>query len=167
MARLLRYAGQLLAYTLFAGTIGYFSTRPAYTRLEPGTAVITLSFSHAGAHREECRRLTQEELNALPPNMRRPTDCPRARVDLLVELELDGNRLYREKLPPSGLAEDGASTAYARFAVAAGPHRLVARLRDSRRREGYDYQQAVTITLKPQQNFVVDFRPELGGFLFR
>jgi hypothetical protein len=166
MHRLVRYTGQLIAYALFAGVIGYFATRPAYTRLDPDLAVIKLSFSHAGAHREECRRLSQEELNALPPNMRRPTDCPRARVALLVELELDGAPLYREKLPPSGLASDGASTAYEKFSVAAGRHRLVARLRDSRRAEGYDYEKAADITLKPQQNFVVDFRPELGGFLF-
>lgn len=166
MAKLLRYAGQTLAYALFVGVIGYFATRPAYTHLDPDMAVIKLSFSHAGAHREECRRLSQEELNALPPNMRRPTDCPRARVALLVELELDGAQIYRKTLPPSGLAGDGASTAYKKFPVTAGRHRLVARLRDSRRSEGYDYQKTADITLKPQQNLVIDFRPELGGFLF-
>ena len=166
MHKLLRYSGQLVAYALFAGVIGYFATRPAYTHIEPDMAVIKLSFSHAGAHREECRRLSQEELDALPPNMRRPTDCARARVALLIELELDGAPLYRDELPPSGLANDGASTAYKKFPVPAGRHRLVARLRDSRRTGGYDYEQTAEINLTPQQNFVIDFRPELGGFLF-
>ncbi|MGB5329194.1 MAG: hypothetical protein WBO58_13310, partial [Gammaproteobacteria bacterium] len=92
--------------------------------------------------------------------------CLRARVPLVVELELDGELLYRDKLPPSGLAGDGASTAYRKFPVTAGAHTLVARLRDTRRKDGFDYEQAASITLTPQQNFVIDFRPELGGFLF-
>jgi hypothetical protein len=166
MPRIHQLFGQAIAYALFAAAIGYFATTPAYTHLAPGKAVIKLSFSHAGAHREECRQLTQEELDRLAPNMRRPMDCPRARVPLLIELELDGELLYHDELPPSGLANDGSSTAYRKFPVAAGQHHIVARLRDSRRSEGYDYEKAADITLTPQQNFVVDFRPELGGFQF-
>jgi hypothetical protein len=166
MPRAFQYIGQLIAYALFALVIGYFATQPTYTHLDPDRALIKLSFSHAGEHRQECRRLTQEELNELPPNMRRPMDCPRERLSLLVELELDGKILYRDELPPSGLASDGASTAYRKFPVAAGSHTLVARLRDSRREDGFDYEQVAEITLAPQQNFVIDFRPELGGFLF-
>lgn len=166
MDKVFRYAGQIVAYTLFAVTVGYLATSPAYTYLEPGLAVIKLSFSHAGEHSEACRRLTQEELNALPPNMRRPISCPRKRIALQVELELDGETIYRDELPPSGLAGDGASTAYKKFPVSAGKHRIVARLRDSRDTDGFDYEKAAEISLSPQQNFVIDFRPELGGFLF-
>jgi len=166
MVRALQLTGQVIAYSLFAVVVGFFATRPPYTHLNPSEARINMSFSPAGAHVEECRRLTQEELNRLPPNMRRPTECPRARVPLLVELELDGQRLYRDELPPSGLSSDGASTAYRKFPVAAGRHHLVARLRDSRRTEGFDYEQSADVMLQPRQNFVIDFRPELGGFLF-
>lgn len=166
MSRVLRYIGQAIAYALFAFVVGYFATQPPYAHLDPEQAMIKLSFSHAGEHRQECRRLTQEELNRLPPNMRRPTDCARERVALLVELELDGELLYRAELPPSGLASDGASTAYRKFPVPAGSHRLVARLRDSRREAGFDYEKSAGISLAPQQNFVIDFRPEMGGFLF-
>ena len=105
-------------------------------------------------------------MNRLPPNMRRPMDCKRGRMALLIELELDGKILYRDELPPSGLSGDGASTAYRKFPVPAGSHQLVARLRDSRREEGFDYEKVMEIALAPQQNFVIDFRPELGGFLF-
>ena len=166
MTRVLAYIGQGVAYALFALLVGYFATSPAYTHLEPGLAVIKLSFSHAGEHSEECRRLSQEELNALPPNMRRPTDCQRGRIPLLVELELDGEIIYRELLPPSGLAGDGASTAYKKFPVSAGKHRLVARLRDKRETEGFDHERAEEINLVARQNLVIDFRPGLGGFLF-
>jgi hypothetical protein len=162
-----QYIGQFIAYALFAMVVGYFATQPAYTHLGQDEALIKLSFSHAGAHIRECRKLTQEELNRLPPNMRRPTDCPRERVALLIELELDDNLIYRDALPPSGLSSDGASTAYQKFAVPAGAHRLVARLRDSRRKSGFDYESTVNVSLTPQQNFVIDFRPERGGFLFQ
>ena len=166
MGRVMQIIGQAIAYSLFAIAVGYLATRPAYTYLEPGKAVIKLSFSHAGAHIEECRRLSQEELDQVAPNMRRPTQCPRERVPLLVEVILDGELVYSEALSPSGLAGDGASTAYKKFPVATGAHQLVARLRDSRRTDGFDYEQSASILLKPQQNFVIDFRPELGGFLF-
>jgi len=166
MVKVLQYIGQAIAYTLFAVVVGFFATRPAYTHVDPDRAVIKLSFSHAGAHIEECRKLTQEELNRLPPNMRRPTECLRARVPLLVEVELDGELIYRDELKPSGLAGDGASTAYRKFSVDAGRHHLVARLRNSRRTDGFDYEKSADIVLQSQQNFVIDFRPELGGFLF-
>ena len=166
MASIVQYIGQAVAYALFAVVIGYFATQPSYTYLEPGKAQIKLSFGHAGDHTTDCRRLSQEELNQLAPNMRRPLDCPRGRLPVLIELELDGELLYRAELPPSGLAGDGVSTAYKTFAVDPGQHQLVARLRDSNRTAGFDYEKASGITLSPQQNFVVDFHPSRGGFLF-
>lgn len=162
----LRWAAQALVYAVFAAALGYFSAGPAYVHHPPDRALVKLSFSHAGARETECRRLTPEEIADLPANMRRPLDCPRGRVSLLVELELDGTLLYRAELPPSGVAGDGASTVYQRFPVAAGRHRLVARLRDSRRSEGFDYERSETVELRPRQNFVVDFRADTGGFVF-
>jgi hypothetical protein len=121
--------GQVLLYAAFVVVIGYFATEPAYTHMDPDAAAITVSFGHAGEKIAPCRRLTPEEIAALPPNMRRPTDCPRERVSLLVELAVDGELLYRDWLPPSGLAGDGTSTAYERFVVAPGRHVVTARLR--------------------------------------
>ena len=166
MPRIPQLIGQVILYGLFAAVIAYFATQPAYTHLDPDKALIKLSFSHAAQHIHECKRLSQEELNRLPPNMRRPMDCPRGRVPLLVEMELDGKIIYRDTLDPSGLAKDGATTAYKKIPVTAGTHHLIMRLRDTNRTEGFDHQKAGDITLAPQQNFVVDFRPELGGFLF-
>src|SRR3990167_4997663 len=82
----LRYiVGQVIAFTLFAIGLGYFSNSPTYTHHDPEMALIKLSFSHASQHKEECRRLSPEEIAALAPNMRRPMDCPRERVPVLVE----------------------------------------------------------------------------------
>ena len=43
---------------------------------------------------------------------------------------------------------------------------MFARLRDSDREEGFDYKRDAIIELVPGQNLVVDFRSEMGGFLF-
>lgn len=158
---------QSLAYVAFAAVVGYFSSAPAYTHLDPNKALVKLSFSHPGQRKGECRRLTQEELEKLAPNMRRPLDCPRERLPVLVELIMDANLLYRELLSPTGLARDGASVAYARFPVEPGSHHLIARLRDSNREQGFDYEHGADIELRPQQNFVVDFRAQPEGFIFK
>ncbi len=156
--------GQVVIYGLFMAILGYFATLPAYTYVDPGAAVITLSFGHAGEPISECRRLTPEEIAALPANMRRPMDCPRGRVSLLVELQLDDEILFRASLAPSGFAGDGASSVYERFAVMPGQHRLRARLRDSRREEGFDYELDERVDLVPGQHLVIDFRAGTGGF---
>jgi hypothetical protein len=166
MARPLGYIGQGAVYLLLALGIGYCSDRPAYTHFPPDMALIKLSFAH-GAHKEECRRRTPEELAKLPPNMRRPLACSRERLPVTVELLLDGKPLYQAVLPPTGLAGDGPSRVYQRFAVAPGRHELIARLRDSDRREGFDYERTAVVELAPEQSLAIDFRPEMGGFVLR
>jgi hypothetical protein len=161
-----RYAGQALAYAAFAALLGFFATAPAYDPVDPGMAMVKLSFIHVGQRKGECRRLSPEELAQLPPNMRQPLDCPRERLPVTVEIDLDGRLLLRREIPASGLAHDRASSVYRKFTVAPGRHRLAARLRDSARAEGFDYERAADIELKPRQNFVVDFRAEAGGFTF-
>lgn len=160
----LQIVGQAALYAAFMAFIGYFATLPAYTYVDPGAAMITLSFGHAGERQSACRRLTPEEIAELPPNMRRPMDCPRGRVSLLVELDIDGERVYSAWLPPSGLAGDGASTAYERFVVAPGRHRITARLRDSRREQGFDHELDEGVELAAGQHLVIDFRANTGGF---
>ncbi len=90
-AKALSIAGQVVLYALFAATIGFFSSYPRYRHLAHDQALLKLSFSHPGQLVSECRRRTQEELAALPPNMRNPLDCPRERSPVTVQLALDGN----------------------------------------------------------------------------
>lgn len=167
MIKPLNLIGQAIAYVLFGAMIGYFSAAPAYVHHDPDMAQIKISFSHAAQRVGECRRLSPEEIAQLAPNMRRPLDCPRERLPILVELELDNQLLYRGELPPTGLARDGSATIYQRFPVAAGRHQLVARLRDTKRMDGFDYEHTADVELVPQQNFVVEFRAETGGFIFK
>lgn len=165
-ARPIRLLGQAVVYALFFAFIGYFASEPVYTHRDPGAAAITLSFGHAGERKEPCRRLTPEEIAALPPNMRKPMDCPRERVPLLVELRIDGDLTYRASLPPSGHAGDGASSVFEQFSVAPGVHVVRVRLRDSRREEGFDYESEKSVELSAGQHLVIDFRADTGGFVF-
>ena len=165
--RVLGIALQLVCYALIGIGIAYFSASPVYTHLDPGLGMVKVSFSHTGARREECPDFTPEKIAKRPPSERFSMDCPRERLPVLLELDLDGALLHREVMVPAGIARDGVSSIYRKFAVAAGRHVLVARLRDSKREDGFDFQQQVAFELEPERNFVVDFRPETGGFVFK
>jgi hypothetical protein len=108
--RPLSLLGQAAAYAAFVTLIGSFAAAPAYVVHDPALAQIKVSFSHGGAHLTECRRLTQEDLMKLAPNMRKPLDCPRGRVPVTIEIDLDGQPLMRETARPTGLWQDGPYT---------------------------------------------------------
>lgn len=162
-----RIAGQAPLYLAFIATIGVLSTSPAYSPIDPNDAMLVLSFSHAGQRVGECRRRSPEEIARLPPNMRGPLDCPRGRLPVVVELELDGKLLAHRTLQASGLSHDRASSVYQKYVVPSGRHRLAARLRDSARTAGFDYVRDADIVLEPRRSFVLDFNTEEGGFIFR
>ncbi len=94
-------------------------------------------------------------------------DCPRQRLPVFIELAIDGETRYSASVPPTGLSGDGPSRIYQRFIVSPGKHAIVARLRDSDRSEGFDYQKTSEIELTARQSLAIDFRQEMGGFLFR
>lgn len=159
--------GQIVLFTLFALGLGYFSNSPSYTYHDPAMALLMVSFSHGSERKEDCRKFTQEELNKLAPNMRRPMDCPRERVPVYVEVIMNGKNILSKSYNPTGLAKDGSVSVYERITVAPGEYQLVAKLRDSNREEGFDYESDVSINISPKELFVIDFRKEHGGFYFQ
>lgn len=161
-----RGAARILAAGLFAVSAGLFSAWPAFDLIEPGQAVVSLSLTHAGQRVRECRQLTQEELDRLPPNMRKPLDCPRERLPLRVELRAGETVLYAGTLQPSGIWNDGESTVYARFPLPAGEQMLFAGLADSGRESGFDYEGEARLNLRPGQHVVIDFDSAAGVFRF-
>ena len=167
LPRILQRCAQAVSLAAVAALIGFFSVAPAYTHLAPGLAVIKLTFTHGAPRVTDCRRLSSEELAKLPPNMRRPTECPRRRPPVWVEFTLDAQTMLTVWLPPSGLSGDGPSRIYRSFAVPPGPHRLTVRLRDSGRISGFDYEFDRTVDLAARQNLVIDFHPTSGGFYIR
>jgi len=165
--RMIRLPLQAILYGAFILVASAFAAWPVMELLKPGQAVISLTFSHAGQRVEECRRLSQAELDKLPPNMRKPMECERERRPLELIFKVDDITLYQAELEPSGIWKDGESTVYARFPVDSGPHELFIGMTDSGRDEGFDYEHTGMITLAPEQNVVVEFDADRKVFVVR
>ena len=155
---------QIIAFSVFATVVGYFSVSPIYTYVSPEMAMIKLNFKHAGEPVQECRKLTQAELEELAPNMRTTLDCPRERVPLYVEMVVDGETVFSESVAPTGLAGDGASNVMAQATVPGGKHHIVVRMRDSRKENGMDYEFERTVEVEAGKYLVIDFDSEALGF---
>jgi hypothetical protein len=158
--------GQLIVIgALFAG-VAALSNRPIYRGTPPGTGIIMLAFVHSTDRRSECRRLTEEEIERLAPNMRRTRDCPRERSPLLVELDVGGRTIYQASLRPTGIAGDGPSRVYERFVMPAGQYDVAVRMRDTPRADGFDHERHEHVVLAADRMLVIDFRAESGEFMF-
>lgn len=166
MANWFRYPLQGLNYVIFMALVGYFSVAPPYHHIEPGMAQVTLAFNHAGQPREPCRQLSAEELAKLPPNMRKPMDCPRQRSPVVVELLMDGERLLHAVANPPGLFEDGSVNVFRSVRLPEGKHHFLVRMNDNVRVEGYTHTAEQDAILEAGRLLVVEFGPETG-FTFR
>jgi hypothetical protein len=162
-----KYLAQMIAYAVFAAIVGLLSAWPDYRLLAPDQAIVSLTISHAGQRIRECRRLTQDELNELPPNMRKPSDCPRERYPVRVEMRADGVILHKETALPSGLWSDGKATVYRRVKLAAGQHELFVGMNDSGGDNGFDFELTSIQDLSPGQNLVIDFDVMQQSFVFK
>ncbi|MEI6559202.1 MAG: carboxypeptidase-like regulatory domain-containing protein [Rhodospirillaceae bacterium] len=167
MSAFLRIVGRIAAYAVFGALVGYFSDSPAYTWFPADRAQIKLSFSHGANRQADCRRRAPEEQAKLAANMRTAMDCKRERRPLYLELQVDGVVMLREWLAPTGLSHDGPSRIYRIFQVSPGRHRLLLGLRETARADGFDYRRDETVVIAAGQNLVVDFRADLGGFVFK
>jgi quinol-cytochrome oxidoreductase complex cytochrome b subunit/coenzyme F420-reducing hydrogenase delta subunit len=165
--RVAGWSRQAVAYSVFAILVGLFSVWPKYRLLSEDEAVVSLTFSHAGQRLQECRRFTQQELQELPPNMRKPDECPRGRHPVEVSFSVDGEEVYRSTHLPSGIWSDGASTVYQRLKMPSGTHLLQIRMRDSGRTVDFDFDQQQSLELVPGQNVVVEFDQTQQEFIFR
>ena len=167
MADLLKWPAQAVFYAVLAAVIGYFAAAPAYRHFAADQAMIKMTFTRGGEYKGGCRKRSAKELREIAPNMRKDFDCPRDRVPVVVELDVDGEAVYRASHEPSGLHGDGPASMYEGFPVPAGDHTVAVRLRDTARESGFDYVREGRFTLEPGQLLVVQFRAEAGGFIFR
>jgi len=152
-----RVAGEALAYAVFLLAVAALSAWPEYRILADTEGMISLSFTHAAERVGACRRLSPEELASLPPNMRKPEECPRERHPVQVRLVVDGQLLHAETAPPSGLWNDGKASVYRRLPVAAGRHEIYVSMSDTGDPLSRAYELRKTVVLAPGQNLVVSF----------
>ena len=163
----LRRALAAAAYGVFFALVAWLSVWPRFQLLDTGHAMVSLSFSHAGQRIRECRKLTQEELNQLPPNMRKPEDCPRERLPVRVFFAVDDTTLFDRTLTPTGLWHDGSATVYQRLEVPAGKQELFIGMNERGQADGFDYSLTQAVDLAPGQHAVVEFDSERGAFELR
>lgn len=138
---------------------------PPHRSLPEGVGMLTLSFGHGADRSANCRPATPEELEKLPPNMRRPEICPRERPPIRVELDIDGAPAFAADVPPSGIGRDGPSRVHQRFVLPAGDYGIAVRMRD-RPGEEFSWRGTQTIHIDPADHRVIDFRASAGGFVF-
>jgi len=162
-----RWLGQLLLYGLFGLFIGVFTQWPPYHPLGKDQALIKVSVARLGQPVGECRRLTDEELAELPPNMRDPVRCPRERSPLSMEVHVNSTRMLKRVAEPGGLSKDGAAAIYERLAVSAGEQRISVRFNDDVRPGARVYEHEASVKLVPGQVLVIDFDAEKGGIVLR
>ncbi len=160
--RPVRYLLQAINYSVFMGMIWYFATSPAVRLIGDNEARITIAFAHAGQLREACRRLSQEELNELPPNMRKLDECPRERSPVTIEALLDGEPLYQAILQPPGLFGDGGVDVFYSVKILAGDHQLSLKMNDSVRIEGFNHSFEQQVSVDPAQILLVVFDSQRG-----
>lgn len=165
MNKVLRYGLQILFYALFMAAVWYFSIKPAYHQLDTGQAVITLSFIHATKVREPCRKLTQEELMKLAPNMRLQLDCPRERSPLVLEMYLDETLITKVQIEPPGFHKDQSVSFFERVKVTAGEHKLRIWMNDDVKVAGVVHHYEQLVSLKPEQLLLVDFDAQANSFV--
>ncbi|MGI9263046.1 MAG: hypothetical protein ACR2QR_13460 [Woeseiaceae bacterium] len=155
---------EVLAWALFALLVGVLSVWPRYRMVDAGDAIVSLTFSHAAKRVGECRTLSQEELNKLPPNMRKPADCPRERHPVRVELRSGDAVLYAGLLEPSGIWSDGKANVYRRIVVQSGIHELFVGMNDSGDEAGFDYETQARVDVLPGRNVVIRFDQQSNRF---
>ena len=158
----LRFVLQAFNYAVFMGLVWYFASAPAVQLIGENEARLTIAFAHAGQLREPCRRLSQEELNQLAPNMRKLEDCPRERSPVTIEARLDGEPFYSAVLPPPGLFGDGGVDVFFSSKIPAGEHRLELKMNDSVRVDGFNHVFEQTIDIAPSQILLVGFDKKEG-----
>ena len=161
------WGAQGVLYAAFAGFLALFSSWPDFRSLQPDEGLITISIAHHGQRLQPCREQSLEELARLPPNMRVASRCPRERAPLLVEVDIDGTTVLRQRAEASGLSRDGAGKLYRRMPMPVGVHQVRVRLRDSNRSEGFDYVREEQVELRPAEILVVDFDSEQREFTFQ
>lgn len=155
--------GTFLSLTVVLGA-ALLSSSPAWQSLPADHALLRLSFTQSGIR--DCRDRTEAELAALPQNMRHDQVCARRRAPVYVELDLNGETVFAQNLPPTGLSGTGPSRVYKRFVLPAGSYDVTVRLRDDPTAQNFTSIETRRLSLKPAQSFAIDYRKEAGGFVF-
>ena len=122
MSARLQMLGFALALATVFGIAGL--SRVPTAQADPDEAIIRLSWRALGVRLEECRRLTEEELEALAPHMRTPESCTGRNADYELRVTLAGAGVVTDTVHPTGLRTDRPVYVLRDFPVVPGSHKV-------------------------------------------
>ncbi len=121
MSRPLRAAaGLTLALGVALGTAAL--SRAPYAATIGEEAMLRLSWRARGERVQECRKLSEAEIEALPPHMRRSEVCEGRVLPYILSVEIDGREVVHDTIHGAGAREDRPLYVFREIPVRPGTH---------------------------------------------
>ena len=124
LAELVHLLKVAIPIVIAALLFGFLTDTPKYEVLKQEETEFKLVIRHSGLLLGECRVLSKEEIANTPPNMRRPTECPRQKAPLKVELKIDDQLYFEQTVVPSGIHDDGVVAMFEKMKIDGGQHQF-------------------------------------------
>jgi ferredoxin len=154
----------LAAVLVAAGLAAVFTLVSDLRYASPVTtdSELVVTFKHPGQLTENCRPLTDEEMNAKPVHMRPAAEiCDRRRAPVRLRVAIDGSWRETQVYEPAGIWKDGISIVVYRIPLDAGQHDVQVAVGDGPG-EGWDYSDGDTVRFVAGQRRVVTFERVTG-----
>ncbi|HEX6939525.1 MAG TPA: hypothetical protein VF158_08940 [Longimicrobiales bacterium] len=119
-------AGRGLAVVVIGAAVlalGALSRLP-YTAADAGRGVLRLSWRVRGERVQQCRRLSAEELEALPLHMRRPEACEGRIAPYRLRVVIDGDLVEDALVSAAGAKRDRPIYVFRDFPLTPGAHQV-------------------------------------------
>ena len=121
MTRPLRLGVAIAAAVAATVALGALSRVP-YQADRSAHAILRLAWRTPGVRVEECRPLTQEELDNLPSHMQRQEICEGRLLPYRLRVTIDGDVVVDEEIRPAGAREDRPLFVFHDFPLTPGRH---------------------------------------------
>lgn len=118
--------GPILGAVVATVMVAAFSRIP-YPPVPPGYAVVRLAWRAPGQRIEECRRMTEEELQRLPVHMRREETCEQQVLPYRLSVFLDDSLVLDLRIRAAGAHRDRPLYVYEELAAEPGRRKLAVR----------------------------------------
>ena len=144
--------------------LGALSRFP-YTPADAGSGVLRLSWRVRGERVTECRRLTPEELEALPLHMRRPEACEGRIAPYRLRVTIDGSVVEDTLIGAAGAREDRPIYVLRDFPLSPGTHAVDVAFA----REGAPVPLTLdtVVAIRPGRVSLVTFDPDRNALVLR
>ena len=140
-------------------------SRVPYTPADAGHGVLRLSWRVRGERVQECRRLTPEELEALPLHMRRPEVCEGRIAPYRLRVAIDGSVVEDTLIRAAGAREDRPIYVLRDFPLAPGAH--VVDIAFAREGAPAGLTLETVVEIRPGRISLVTFDPDRNALVLR